>query len=126
MKLRHQAFSGVRWTTFSSLGRAVLQFLQIALLARLLTPADFGLIALVIAIMAFLQVFADAGISNAIIHYQDIAQEQLSSLYWLNVSVSVVMALMLAASSYWVAKWYNQPSLQYLLMLAAITLVVGR
>lgn len=125
MSIRKQALSGVRWTTFSSLGRAALQFAQIAILARLLTPADFGLIALVIAIMAFLQIFADAGISNAIIHYQDIAQEQLSSLYWLNVSVSVFLAFTLAASSYWVASWYQQPPLQYLLMLAAVTLVVG-
>jgi O-antigen/teichoic acid export membrane protein len=125
MTLRKQAFSGVRWTTFSSLGRAVLQFAQIAILARLLTPADFGLIALVVAIMAFLQIFADAGISNAIIYYQDIAQEQLSSLYWLNVSVSVFLALTLAVTSYWVASWYQQPPLQYLLMLAAATLVVG-
>lgn len=125
MTLRKQTFSGVRWTTFSSLGRAVLQFVQIAILARLLTPADFGLIALVIAIVAFLQVFADAGISNAIIHYQDIAQEQLSSLYWLNVSVSAALALMLAVSSYWMAAWYQQPQLQDLLILAAVTLVVG-
>jgi len=125
MTLRKQTFSGVRWTTFSSLGRASLQLLQIALLARLLAPADFGLIALVVAIMAILQIFSDAGISNAIIHYQNISREQLSSLYWLNVSVSVFLALTLAASSYWVAAWYQQLALQYLLMLAAVTLVVG-
>jgi O-antigen/teichoic acid export membrane protein len=125
MTLRKQTFSGVRWTTFSSLGRAVLQFVQIAILARLLAPSDFGLIAVVVSIMAFLQIFADAGISNAIIHYQDIAKEQLSSLYWLNVSVSAILALTLVASSHWVAYWYQQPALQYLLMLAAVTLVVG-
>ena len=125
MTLRKQTFSGVRWTTFSSLGRAALQFMQIAFLARLLAPADFGLIALVIAIMAILQIFSDAGISNAIIHYQAITQEQLSSLYWLNVGVSAALALMLAASSYWVAAWYQQPALQYLLMLAAVTLIMG-
>jgi lipopolysaccharide exporter len=125
MTLRKQTFSGVRWTTFSSLGRAILQFSQIAILARLLTPADFGLVALVVAIMAFLQIFSDTGISNAIIHYQDITREQLSSLYWLNVCVSVALALMLAASTFWVVAWYEQPKLQYLLVLAAITLVVG-
>jgi lipopolysaccharide exporter len=125
MSLRNKTFSAVRWTTFSSLGRAALQFLQIAILARLLAPADFGLIALVVSIMAFLQIFSDAGISNAIIHYQDITQEQLSSLYWLNVSVSTVLALTLASSSYWVASWFQQPALQYLLILAAVTLVVG-
>lgn len=125
MTLKRKTFSAVRWTTASSLGRAVLQFAQIAILARLLAPADFGLIALVVAIMAFLQIFSDAGISNAIIHYQDITQKQLSSLYWLNVSVSAVLALTLAVSSHWVAAWYQQPELQYLLMLAAVTLVVG-
>lgn len=125
MTIRQSAFEGVRWTTISSIARAALQFLQIAILARLLAPADFGLIALVVAILAFLQIFSDAGISNAIIHYQDIAQEQLSSLYWLNVSVSVFLALTLAATSYWIASWYQQPSLQYLLMLAAVTLVAG-
>lgn len=124
MTLRKRAFSGVRWTTFSSFGRAVLQFLQIAILARLLAPADFGLIALVVAVMAFLQIFADAGISNAIIHYQEIEQKQLSSLYWLNVGVSIILALALAASSGWVSVWYQQPELRHLLFLAAVTLVV--
>lgn len=124
MTLRKQTFSGIRWTTFSSLGRATMHFLQIAILARLLTPADFGLIALVVAVMAFLQIFSDAGISNAIIHYQEITQEQFSSLYWLNVGVSVILALLLAVSSGLVAGWYQQAELQYMLFLAALTLVV--
>lgn len=125
MTLRERAFSGVRWTTLSSLGRALLQISQIAILSRLLAPADFGLIALVMAIMAFLQIFSDAGISNAVIYFQHITQDQLSSLYWLNVSVSIFLALTLLASSYWVSSWYQQPALQYLLMLAAATLVFG-
>jgi O-antigen/teichoic acid export membrane protein len=124
MTLRKQTFSGVRWTTFSSIGRAVLQFLQISILARLLAPADFGLIALVVAVMAFLQIFADAGISNAIIHFQEIEHKELSSLYWLNVGVSSFLAFMLAVSSGWISTWYRQPELQYLLMLAAVTLVI--
>lgn len=125
MSLRRQTFSAVRWTTIVMVNKVGLQFVQIAILARILTPADFGLIALVVAIMAFLQIFSDMGVSNAIIHHQEIAQEQLSSLYWLNVSVSVLLAIMLTISSSWVASWYQQSELQYLLKLAAITLVVG-
>jgi lipopolysaccharide exporter len=125
MNLRRQAFAGLRWTAFSSLGRAILQFLQIAILARLLTPADFGLIAITVSIMAFVQIFSDAGVSNAIIHFQYISEEQLSSLYWLNVSVSIVLALLLIICGYWVASWYQQVALQYLLIMAAATLVVG-
>lgn len=125
MTLRQKTFSGVRWSTFSSFGRAALQIVQISILARILTPADFGLVALVISIMAILQIFADAGISNAIIHYHDISQNQLSSLYWLNVGVSVFLALLLLVISPWVSIWYGQPEMKLLLLVAGGTLVVG-
>lgn len=125
MNLKRQVFSGIRWTTLSSLGRAVLQFMQIVILAHLLTPAEFGLIAVVVAIMSFLQIFADAGISNAIIHHQDISQDQLSSLYWLNVGASTILAITIISTSPLVAAWYNQPELCYLLMLAGPALVLG-
>ena len=125
MTLRRQVFSGVRWTTLSALGRAVMQFAQIAILARLLDPADFGLMALVVAVMAFLQVFADAGVSNAIIHHRDINQNQLSSLYWLNVAASAVLTLLLVCASSWFAAWYRQPELQLLLWFSGAVLLTS-
>lgn len=125
MTIRKQAFSGVRWTTFSSIGRTLLQVVQVSILARLLTPADFGLLALVTSIVAFLQIFADAGLSNAIIHHQEISQKQLSSLYWLNVGVSLSLGLFLAALSPLVAFWYAQPQMKLLLSIAGFTLVMG-
>lgn len=125
MSLREQTFSGVRWTTLSSLGRALLQVFQIAILARLLTPADFGLVAVVAALMAILQIFSDAGVSNAIIHYQDITPTELSSLYWLNVGISTLLGLLLAFLSPWVSLWYHEAELRPLFMIAALTLVVG-
>jgi len=125
MTLRQKAFSGVRWTTFSSLGRAILQIAQVSVLARLLAPADFGLMALVTSFMAFLQIFADAGISNAIIHHQDISQKQLSSLYWLNVGVSACLALLLAGCAPLLATWYHHPEMTLLLIAAGGTLFIG-
>src|SRR2546429_377893 len=125
MSLREQAFSGVRWTTLSSLGRALLQLLQIAVLARLLTVADFGLVAVVAGLMAVVQVFSDAGVSNAIVHYRDITLEESGSLYWLNVCVSAFLAVMLMVASRWIALWYGQPMVGPLLMIAAFTLFVG-
>jgi O-antigen/teichoic acid export membrane protein len=125
MTLRQQAFSGVRWTTFSSFGRAILQIAQVAILARLLAPTDFGLMALVSSFMAFLQIFADAGISNAIIHHQNISQEQLSCLYWLNVCVSACLALLLGCCAPLIAGWYHQPELTLLLMIAGGVLLIS-
>lgn len=125
MSLKAQAYSGVRWSSFSFLFKAVLQLFHLAILARLLAPADFGLMAIVVAIMMFLQIFSDFGISNAIIHYQNITLTQLSSLYWLNVLVSIVLALLIAICSHWLAYFYDQPKLAPLLILAGLSLVIS-
>ena len=124
MSLKNRALSGVRWTAFSSISRAALQFAQLAILARLLMPSDFGLMALLVAITSFLKIFADAGVSNAIIHRQDISDKQLSSLYWLNVSLSLLIALILVSVSNVIANWYDQPELKYMLWMAATSLLV--
>jgi O-antigen/teichoic acid export membrane protein len=81
--------------------------------------------AVVVAIASFLQIFSDAGISNAIIHYQHLTEEQRSSLYWLNVGVSLAVALLLSVSAPWVAQWYREPVIKNLLMLAGLSLFVN-
>lgn len=125
MTLRKKAFSSIRWAALSSSVKVVVQLSQLVILSRLLTPADFGLISIAVAIMAFLQIFADAGVSNAIIHFQEISNEQLSSLYWLNVSIGVLLAITLVGASSYVADWYRQPELINLLYIAAFTLVTN-
>jgi lipopolysaccharide exporter len=125
MTLKKQAFSAIRWTSFSLFTRAFLQFAQIAILARILTPADFGLAAIVTSIMAFLQIFADAGISNAIIHHQKISNTQQSSLYWLNVCATSVLAIALMLFSGLLATWYEQPNLDNLITLAALAMIAS-
>lgn len=125
MSLKQNTFSAVRWIAVAMVIKAGLQFLQLAILARLLVPADFGLMAIVVALTAFLQIFADFGVSSAIIHHQEISREQLSSLYWLNVGSSVVLAVLIVLAAPWVSAYYGQTELQPLLALSAITLVVA-
>lgn len=104
--------------------RMSLQFLQMAVLARLLLPTDFGLMALVAAVLAILQGFSDMGISDAIIHHQEISQNELSSLYWLNVAAAVGLALALILLSPLIASFYNEPSLTPTLMVVSSYFVV--
>ena len=59
------------------IGRGGLSFIQLATLVRLLGPSDFGVMALVMAVLVFAQIFTDMGVSNAIIHHQHISQEKL-------------------------------------------------
>jgi O-antigen/teichoic acid export membrane protein len=90
-----------------------------------LTPTDFGQVAIVLSIMAFLQVFSDAGVSSAIIHHRDITHGQLSSLYWLNVATGTGLALLLAVTSPFIARWYQEPIVGNLTIIAALSLVLG-
>lgn len=117
MSLRTQTFSAVRWTTLASIGRTVLRFAQLAILARMLEPKDFGLMAVVVSVTAFMLVFTDLGVSTAIIHFQDISSDQLSSLYWLNVAVGLVLTALLVAASPWISRdAFHQPALEPILI----------
>ncbi|MCK9460552.1 MAG: MOP flippase family protein [Proteobacteria bacterium] len=122
--LKRQAFSGVRWTALSSVVKLGLQLVQMVILARLLAPSDFGLMAIVASVMAFLQIFADAGVSNAIIHYQDIDETQKSSLYWLNIGASTALAAIVVAASPLIARFYGDMEIRPLLMLTCTGMIV--
>jgi O-antigen/teichoic acid export membrane protein len=102
-----------------------LPLVQIAVLARLLSPEDFGLIALVSIVVGLAQVYADAGQSGAIIHRQDATSEQLSSLFWLNLTVGVLLFGVLLALGPLVESAYRDPRLASLIGLAALAFLVA-
>lgn len=125
MTLKQQTFSAVRWTTVAMLSKAGFQFAQIIILARLLSPADFGLMAIVVAILTFAQIFSDMGISNAIIHHQAITHKELSSLFWLNVCAGAVLTLLLFTISPLIATYYGAVELKILLMVISAYFVIA-
>jgi len=125
LSLKQQTFSAIRWSTLAMVGQAGLSFIQLAILARALAPSDFGVMALVVAILAFTQIFTDMGVSNAIIHHQNISKEELSSLYWLNVCSGGIFMLLLMVLSYPLMTIYQEPLLQPLLMLISINFLIG-
>ena len=86
-----------------------LTFLNQVLLARLLMPEDFGLLAMAWPVIAFIQLFADLGLSQATIQRKEINQGQLSFLFWLNVSASGFLAALVIVLSPLVAMFYHEP-----------------
>jgi O-antigen/teichoic acid export membrane protein len=80
-------------------------------LARLLTPRDFGLFAMVTTVISYLRVFKDAGLSTATVQREGITQAQVSNLFWINVGLSGTITLLLAVVSPLVARFYHEPRL---------------
>lgn len=122
--LKTQAASGVKWTSASAAITTGLQFLQLAVLARLLAPADFGLMAMIMIVIGLGQAFVDAGISNAIIYRQDITRQQLSSLYWLNIIAGIVVFFAVWAATPLVVALFGEPRLTELIFWAAFTFLI--
>jgi lipopolysaccharide exporter len=125
MSLKRSAVAGVQWTAISSVVTALVQFGQIAILARLLHPSDFGLMAMVIIVLNFSEQYVDAGISNAMIHRQDSFSDRLSSFYWMNVLIGCFTFVIIVLATPLVAALFHQPRLASLVPLAAVTFLIG-
>ena len=124
MTLKQQAVSGVKWSGASMGAVTTLQLVTLAVLARLLSPVDFGLMGMIMVVIGFAQVFADMGISNAIIHRRDTTRDQLSSLYWLNILAGVIVFFVVCASMPLVVGFYDEPRLAGLLYLTAVIFLI--
>jgi len=122
MSLKAKAIHGVKWTTASTIVTTLLQLLQLAILARFLDPSAFGLMALVMVVIGFSQAFLDMGISNAIIHKQEITQEQLSTLYWVNILAGIGLFAIISALAPLVSIFYAEPELTALIIIVGLTL----
>lgn len=125
VSLRSQSFDSVRWTGVATAVRVILQFFQIAILARLLTPEDFGLMAIIAALVAILGLFSDLGLSKAIIHHSEITSEQLSSLYWLNLGAALLLMLGMAGTAPLIGYLYSEPRLVPILIIAGLVFPFG-
>lgn len=84
---------------------------SLMILARLLDPKDFGIVGMVTAFTGVLSLFRDFGLSSAAIQRSTVTEEQLSTLFWINVVVGVVLALITLAMSPFIAVFYHEPRL---------------
>ncbi|HQU16085.1 MAG: colanic acid exporter [Chromatiales bacterium 21-64-14] len=119
------AARGVLWTGGGQVLRQIVQVATSVLLARLLMPADFGLLGMALVFYGLVQLFADFGLGAAIVQVKELTGVALSSSFWLNVLVAVVLALALAISAPWIASFYGDPRLAAIITVLSIGLVFG-
>src|SRR5439155_5988790 len=119
------AVRGVFWTGGGQLVRQGIQIITSVALARLLVPDDFGILGMALVLVGFAQLLADFGIGSAIVQTQAADQAVLSSCFWLNVAVTGVVALAVAALSPLAAIIYQDPRVAHVLPLLALNLVTA-
>lgn len=103
----------------------VLQLGSTAVLARLLTPADFGLIAMVAVFTGFVGIFKDLGLSMATVQRAQITHEQVSMLFWINLLVSLILTVIGVALAPVVAWVNHEPRLVWVTIALSATFIFG-
>ncbi|MGB2864411.1 MAG: oligosaccharide flippase family protein, partial [Sedimentisphaerales bacterium] len=104
---------GAQWAKFC------LQMASMVVLARLLTPQDFGLIAMVMVVTGFVTRFKDMGLSLATVQKAEINHAQISTLFWINLLLSFGMMLIAAALAPAISWFYDEPRLTWVTLALA-------
>lgn len=123
--LKGRSIRGGAVTLTAQAVKFALQLGSTAILARLLTPADFGLVAMVAAFTGFVSLFKDLGLSMATVQRAEITHEQVSTLFWINVALSVALMGVAAALAPAVAWFYGEPKLTWIMLVVAGTFIFG-
>lgn len=94
-------------------------------LARLLTPDDFGLVAMTASIVSIAKIFRDLGLSTATIQKKTIAHEQVNVLFWINMITGVILALLLVLIAPIIAAFFSEPRVERITIVLAISFIFG-
>ena len=122
--LRQRALRALSWSFAESIGLQVVRFGIGIVLARTLTPAEFGLIAMVMVFITVSQTLLDGGFASALIQKQDVTPLDKSSVFYFNILMGVLYSIVLWSIAPWVASFYGQPILRELLRALTLALIL--
>lgn len=123
--LGQKAVSSAVYLGATQAARMVLTILSTIVIARLLLPADYGLIAMVSPVVNLVLIFQELGLSAATIQKQRISTEQSNALFWINLITSATIALLLVALAPVVAWFYGDVRAGYVTAASALTVLVS-
>lgn len=123
--LKQKTFKGMVWTTAAKFAVQGFNFIQGIILARLLDPSDFGLIAMAGVFTAISATFVDSGFSNALVRNKERTEMDYSTTFVTNVALSLFFCLLLCACSGLIADFYHQDKLRKIVILCASQLFLG-
>lgn len=124
MNLKQKAVFGIKWTGISTGINTSLHFVTLVVLARLLSPSDFGLMGMVMVVIGFAQAFADMGLSKAIIQRRNVEESHLSSFFWINVLSGIVIFTCITLIGPIAVIYFKESSLSNYLIFAAFIFLI--
>jgi len=125
MNLRQKSINGIFWTLGERLSVQAVQLLVQIILARLLEPAQFGLIGMLAIFTAVAQSIMDSGFGSALIQKKGADQTDASSIFFVNLILGIILTLLLSLAAPSIAKFYLQPDLTPITRALSLTLIIN-
>ncbi|MBE6346170.1 MAG: lipopolysaccharide biosynthesis protein [Lentimicrobiaceae bacterium] len=123
--LKAKTLSGMIWSFVQRFGTMAISFVSNIILARLLTPDDYGTIGMLMIFIAVANTFVDGGFGSALIQKKEPTKEDYSTIFWWNMLLSVVLYGLLFLGAPAVARFYNLPILCDVLRVQGIVLIIN-
>ena len=123
--LKLAALNSLMWNAVEKMSGQALRFILTIVIARLVSPADFGLIAMLSIFLSVAQSFIDCGFYNALVQKQDRTEVDYSTMFYSNVLISVVVYFFLYWSAPYIASFYSQPELKQITRVMGVSLIIS-
>ncbi|HCB24669.1 MAG TPA: colanic acid exporter, partial [Citrobacter freundii] len=124
MSLREKTLNGAKWSAIATVIIIGLGLIQMTVLARIIDNHQFGLLTVSLVIIALADTLSDFGIANSIIQRKEIGYLELTTLYWLNVGLGIVVCVAMFLLSETIAHMLNNPELAPLINTLSLAFVV--
>ena len=125
MTLADKASNGAKWTALSSGLGALIGVAQISIVARFLEPADFGTVAMILAVLSIADVFVTVGFSDVLVVKQEATARQLSTMYWLNVLFGIAAYALLFLGAPFLSLIIERDGVETMGRVMAISVLMG-
>lgn len=123
--LKNKTVKGIGWSAIERFSVQGVTFLVQIVLARLLAPSDYGIIAILVVFLQIAQVFIDSGFGNALIKKNDCTNEDYSTVFWYNLIVASFIYLLFFFTAPLIASFYNDEVLILVLRVISVTLILN-
>jgi teichuronic acid exporter len=110
----------MKWTSIGAIVNAVAKYGQTVYLVRILKKEDFGIMAIALLFISFLEIFMDMGFSSAILHRNNISKKEYSSLYWFNIFLGLFFFIILYICAPHIAVYYKNEQLSNIISLLSL------
>lgn len=123
-ELKHKAIKGVLWSGIDKIGVKAVAFIVSVVIARILTPSDYGIIGMILIFISVANIFINSGMSQALVQRKNRSESDLATAFYFNVGISLICYAILFMAAPLISDFYEQPILTSILRVLGLNIII--